>query len=100
MIANAGAISLLVPLLGPGSSPGVREDTASTLGNLAQLADIAAKIAAAGAMQPLVQLLGPGSDDSTKLAASRALSNLGHHNAEIRASIAAAASSAGLLRET
>jgi hypothetical protein len=98
-IAAAGAVPLLVQLLGPGSTAEVQRNAALALCNLAQLADIAATIAAAGAIPPLVQLVGPGSDGITKRAASGALNNVGYHNADICASIAAAASSAGLLRE-
>jgi hypothetical protein len=60
-IASAGAIPLLVQLLGRGSTTDMKNATVGLLTNLAlSSADIACSVVAAGAVPPLVTLLGTG----------------------------------------
>jgi hypothetical protein len=78
-IVDAGAISLLVQLLEPGS--GVRKNiagaAAGALSSIAEFSDqYKVKIAAVGAIPLLVQLLGAGSTAKVQQSAAAALANL------------------------
>jgi hypothetical protein len=62
-IVDAGAVPLLVHLLGPGALSGVQAGAARALGILAANSENAVTIATAGAIPPLAQLLKSGADD-------------------------------------
>ena len=80
-VAAAGAIPILVRLLGS-SSAAVQEVAADTLWILAYNADNKNKVATAGAIPPLVQLLGSSSAVVQK-AATRALWNIACNQATL-----------------
>jgi vacuolar protein 8 len=77
-MAAAGAIPLLVHLMGPGSSFDTRQCAAGALLNFARIDDLAGSVAAAGAIPHLVQLLEQGStsDQRAQESATRVLSLL------------------------
>ncbi|KAG1662833.1 hypothetical protein FOA52_009047 [Chlamydomonas sp. UWO 241] len=91
-ITAAGAIPLLVQLLGPGSPADAHSAASGALMSLALgCAEAVAAIAAAGAISPLVQLLRPGSPLDIQKTVAGALMALGFYHPENRAAIDAAA---------
>ncbi|KAG1667241.1 hypothetical protein FOA52_009806 [Chlamydomonas sp. UWO 241] len=88
-IAAAGAIPPLVQLLRAGCSV-VQLHAATSLANLALIADSQVAIADAGAVPPLVKLLGPASSAEVQEAAAAALGNLAQQHAGNFDTIAAA----------
>jgi hypothetical protein len=98
-IATAGAVPLVVQLLGPGSSTDVKEMAAYALMFLNQ-SDAIAAIIAAGAIPPLVQLLRSDSpaDACVKEAAAAALFDLIGKRAETATTIAAAVAIPALIQ--
>lgn len=83
---NAGAIPLLVGLLGSKHSAAVQEQAVKTLANISSHADFKAKIGAAHAVPALVALMGPQSPPAMQEQVVACLMNLAV-NAENRAEI-------------
>ncbi|KAG1667949.1 hypothetical protein FOA52_008321 [Chlamydomonas sp. UWO 241] len=75
-IAAAGAIPLLVRLLGAGSPAAVQQGAAGALRTLSKHTENVATIAAAGAIPLLVQLLGTGSEAGAQQSAAGVLSRI------------------------
>lgn len=90
LLAEAGAVPLLVRVLGSGT-PAARQHAARALRNLAGR-DGRNKLQAmqAGAIPLLVELLRPASDPTTRAAAASALSNIACNCEETQRAIAAA----------